>query len=307
MDADKPKGQPDSVRVLTKAMAVLELLAESEGPVPLNEISARLGLNKSTCHRILNTLVGGTFVERAAPGSYRLGIGVFRVGSAMARHLDVRERSLPAMEGLHRTTGETVFLCVPRDGEAVCVERLDGRYASTHFLRLGGALPLHIGAAPRVLLAALPDAEVDAYLARPLERNTPDTPATATELWPEITRIRAAGRAVSRDDVVPGVKAFGAPVRDHTGRVVAALSLSGMAAHIADEAETDVLDAVAAAADEASAAMGHRPAPDPHPLPRSPPSLPTHTDTRSRRFARGGPAWAAARCACAGGGGFGVT
>lgn len=252
------KGSSDSVRVLLKAMSVLELLAGDDEELGLGEISTRLGLNKSTCHRILNTLADGQFVERSGPGAYRLGIGVFRVGTAMAGRLGVRERSLPAMRALYDTTGETVFLCIPRGDEAVCVERLDGRYASTHFLRLGGALPLHIGAAPRVLLAALADEEIEAYLKRPLARNTPQTPTTRKELWAEVRRIRDEGRAISRDDVVTGVKAFGAPVRDHTGRVVAALSLSGMSAAIPGEKEENVLEQVAAAAAEASVAMGHR-------------------------------------------------
>jgi len=256
---EKPRGSSDSVRVLLKAMNVLELLAGEDEELGLGEISTRLGLNKSTCHRILNTLADGQFVERSGPGAYRLGIGVFRVGSAMAGRLGVRERSLPAMRGLYDATGETVFLCIPRGDEAVCVERLDGRYASTHFLRLGGALPLHIGAAPRVLLAALSDQEIEAYLKRPLARNTPATPTSRDDLWAEVGRIRTEGRAVSRDDVVVGVKAFGAPVRDHTGRVVAALSLSGMSATIPDDKEDEVLDQVAAAAAEASAAMGHQP------------------------------------------------
>lgn len=258
MTEEKRRGSSDSVRVLLKAMAVLEELAGADEELGLGEISTRLGLNKSTCHRILNTLADGQFVERSGPGAYRLGIGVFRVGTAMAGRLGVRERSLPAMRGLYEATGETVFLCIPRGDEAVCVERLDGRYASTHFLRLGGALPLHIGAAPRVLLSALADDEIEAYLERPLAANTPQTPTSRAELWTEVRRIRAEGRSISRDDVVVGVKAFGAPVRDHTGRVVAALSLSGMSAAIPDEEEERVLTAVARAADEASAAMGHR-------------------------------------------------
>lgn len=260
---DKPKGSSDSVRVLVKAMSVLDLLAEADDELGLGEISVRLGLNKSTCHRILNTLADGEFVERSGPGAYRLGIGVFRVGTAMARRIDVRERSLPAMQALYKATGETVFLCIPRAGDAVCVERLDGRYASTHFLRLGGALPLHIGAAPRVLLAALSDEEIRAYLAGPLPQNTPNTPVTEAELWKVIHDIRTDGSSISRDDVVVGVKAFGAPVHDHTGRVVAALSLSGMSAQIPDSEEQRVLAEVSDAARQASRAMGYR---EPTPL-----------------------------------------
>lgn len=247
----------DTVHVLAKAMAVLELLAEAE-ELSLSEISSRLDLNKSTCHRILSTLSGGDFVERSSPGVYRLGVGAFRVGSAMARRMEVRERSLPAMQELYKTTGETVFLCIARGCEAVCVERLDGRYASTHTLRLGGTLPLHVGAGPRVLLAARPDEEIEAYLDGPLERSTSATPIAPAAVWDDLRLIRREECAISRDDVELGVKAVGAPVRDHTGAVAAALSLSALSVHLLDDDEPRVVELVRSAAETASRALGYR-------------------------------------------------
>ena len=77
--AEKAGGEP--VRVLVKAMAVLDLLAEVD-EMGLGDIATRLELNKSTCHRILSTLAAGEFVERPAPGTYRLGIAAFRIGNA---------------------------------------------------------------------------------------------------------------------------------------------------------------------------------------------------------------------------------
>ncbi|OZM77502.1 IclR family transcriptional regulator [Pseudonocardia sp. MH-G8] len=256
--AERAAGTGEPVRVLVKAMAVLELLAEAPDELSLGDIAARLELNKSTCHRILTTLAAGDFVERPSPGTYRLGIGAFRVGSAMARRLTVRERALPAMRELYRHSGETVFLLVLRGDEAVCVERLDGRYASTHTLRVGGTLPLHLGAGPRLLLSALPDEQVEGYLAGPLQRRTSPTQATAEQLREEVRRIRADGYATSRDDVELGVKALSVPVRDHTGATVGALSLSGLTAHLPDSEQEHQLTLLRTAGDEASRALGLR-------------------------------------------------
>jgi len=256
--AEKAGSTGEPVRVLVKAMAVLELLAEAPDELSLGDIAHRLDLNKSTCHRILTTLAAGDFVERPSPGTYRLGIGAFRVGSAMARRLSVRERALPAMQELFRSTGETVFLLVLRGDEAVCVERLDGRYASTHTLRVGGTLPLHLGAGPRLLLSALPDQQVESYLAGPLQRRTSPTQATAEQLREDIQRIRKDGYATSRDDVELGVTALSMPVRDHTGATVAALSVSGLTAHLPDSEQEHHLQLLRAAAAEASRGMGLR-------------------------------------------------
>lgn len=256
--ADKAVSTGEPVRVLVKAMAVLELLAEAPDELGLGDIASRLDLNKSTCHRILTTLAAGDFVERPSPGTYRLGIGAFRVGSAMERRLSVRERALPAMRELYRRSGETVFLLVLRGDEAVCVERLDGRYASTHTLRIGGTLPLHLGAGPRLLLASLPDEQVEGYIGGPLQRRTSPTQVTSEQLRDEVARIRRDEYAASRDDVELGVTAVSVPIRDHTGAVVAALSLSGLTAHLPDSEKGQQLTMLHDAASEASRSLGLR-------------------------------------------------
>ena len=256
--ADKAGGTGEPVRVLVKAMAVLELLAEAPDALSLGDIATRLDLNKSTCHRILTTLAAGDFVERPSPGAYRLGIGAFRIGSAMARRLSVRERALPAMRELYRNTGETVFLLVLRGDEAVSIERLDGRYASTHTLRVGGTLPLHLGAGPRLLLASLPDERVESYLAGPLQHRTSPTQATADELRDEVRRIRRDEYSTSNDDVELGVKALSVAIRDHSGDVVAAVSISGLTAHLPDSEQEHHLALLRSAAQNASRALGLR-------------------------------------------------
>src|SRR5207244_10669190 len=87
------------------------------------------------------------------PGTYRLGWRLLRLGSAVIARLDERQAALPVMERIHERTGETVFLCVRRGDDAVCIERLDGLRVQSLMLRLGGSLPLHLGAGPRTLLA----------------------------------------------------------------------------------------------------------------------------------------------------------
>ncbi|MEU6262839.1 IclR family transcriptional regulator [Saccharopolyspora shandongensis] len=245
------------VRVLVKAMSVLELLAEAPDELSLGDIASRLDLNKSTCHRILTTLAAGDFVERPSAGSYRLGIGAFRIGSAMARRLSIRDRALPAMRDVYRKTGETVFLIVLRGDEAVCLDRLDGRYAATHTLRVGGTLPLYLGAGSRLLLAHLPESQFESYLAGPFQRRITSQPSEA-QLREQVAEIRRDGYSVSRDDVEDGVTALSVAVRDHLGNVTAALSLSGLSSHLPESERSIHLRHLQEAAAEASRAMGFR-------------------------------------------------
>jgi DNA-binding IclR family transcriptional regulator len=245
------------VRVLVKAMAVLDLLAVVPDGLSLGDIASRLDLNKSTCHRILTTLAAGDFVERPSPGSYRLGVGAFRIGSAMARRMSIRDRALPAIREVFRKTGETVFLTVVRGDDAVCLERLDGRYAATHTLRVGGTLPLHLGAGPHLLLAHLPEDQREAYLKGPFQRRAGRLPSEA-HLREQLDRIRRDGYSVSSDDVEEGVTALSVPVRDHLGDVIAALSISGLSSHLPESERSVHLRLLTEAAAEVSHAMGYR-------------------------------------------------
>ncbi len=248
----------EPVRVLVKAMAVLELLAQSDEPLSLAEVATTLDLNKSTCYRILDTLAAGEFAERPSSGFYRLGIGAFRIGNAMTHRMDVRDRALPSMRAFFKATGETIFLLVRRGPEAVCVERLDGRYAATHTLRIGGSLPLHTGAGPRLLLAVMEEADRKMYLDGPFAKSTGGSEEARRRLVDQLADIRSSGYAVSENDIEDGVRAISAPVYSLDGDVVAALSISGLTVHLPDAEIADVIRSLQSAAQEVSRALGYR-------------------------------------------------
>ena len=133
------------------------------------------------------------------------------------------------MKELHRATDQTVMLLVRRGQDAVCLERLDGRYVNLVIVEVGSTMPLHTGAAPRALLAFAPPDVVDAALDGPLGAYTERTVTDAAGVRRTLAEVREAGYVVSDEDVVPGVASLGAPLRDHGGEVVAAISIAGPA------------------------------------------------------------------------------
>jgi DNA-binding IclR family transcriptional regulator len=224
------------VAVLRKAGALLDSLADGE--LTVADLAARTGEPRSTVYRLV---AGLTELELVEPGSrkgtVRLGLKLLRLGGSVMAGFDERQLALPVMEQIHEATGETVFLCVRRGFEAVCIERIDGKRVQSLALRLGGALPLHAGAAPRVLLAYEPEELWERYLAAgPLEPLTPNTPTSAAELLPVLRAIREQAVSVSDQDVTLGIAAVGAPIFDFNGKVRAALSVSGIRAGILGEA-----------------------------------------------------------------------
>ncbi|HEY2140908.1 MAG TPA: IclR family transcriptional regulator [Solirubrobacteraceae bacterium] len=252
-------GRENSVQVIAKAAAILDALAENRETSAAG-LAARLGEPRSSVYRLLSSLQQLDMVDTGTKrGSYRLGLKLLRLGSAVQGRLDIRTAAMPTMERIHDETGETVFLCVRRGDDAVCVERLDGRRVTSLALRLGGALPLHAGAAPRSLLAFEPRARWNEFLAGgELERFSPVTPVTADELIPMLESIRRNGVSVSDEDVTPGIAAIGAPVFDHRGEVSAALSVSGMREAIMGERDGGtVRHLIVNGAAEVSRALGH--------------------------------------------------
>jgi DNA-binding IclR family transcriptional regulator len=245
------------VAVLSKATALLDHMA-AEGEVTPARLAELTGEPRSTVYRLLASLQQLELVEPGRrKGTYLLGLKLFRLGSTVVSRFDAREAAQPVMERIHEETGETVFLCIRRGFEAVCIERLDGRRVNLLALGLGGSLPLHAGAVARTLLAFEPPEFWEEYLAQwQPEALTSRMPATREALLEELRVTRERGYAISDEDVTPGVGAVGAPVFDHTGAVQAALSFGGMVEFVFADRERSIALALDGAA-EVSRTLGY--------------------------------------------------
>jgi len=256
------RGAPGSIAVLAKATSVLESLA-SHGEVSPARLAELIGEPRSTVYRLLFTLQQLGYIEPGGHrGTYRLTLKLFDLGSAVIARFDERSAALPVMQRLHDEIGETVFLCVRRGFQAVCIERINGARVMLLEMRLGGSLPLHMGAAPRCLIAFEPEGTWAEYLdAIVLEARTPFTLVTPEAIIGELRATRERGYSISEQDVTPGVVSVGAPIFDHAGRVCASLSVGGLREIISGDGSRAV-ELVIDAATEISHALGHRPAAD---------------------------------------------
>jgi DNA-binding IclR family transcriptional regulator len=247
------------VRSLAKAVLLLEALADEREATP-RRLAEALKEPRTTVYRLLTGLEALDMVEAGSQsGTWRLGWRLLRLGSAVIERLDERQAALPVMERIHRATEETVFLCVRRGDEAVCIERIDGLRVQSLALRLGGSLPLHAGAAPRTLLAWEPRSEWEAYLERTaqLNRYTDRTPVTRTALFAELEQTLADGYAVSDEDITPGIGSLGAPIFDYTGGIRAAISIGGTRQMLLEDMRDEAVRLLLEGAREVSTALGY--------------------------------------------------
>ncbi len=215
--------------LVRKVSDLLDHLAKGESSAA--DIADAIGEPRSSIYRLLASLQTAGLVEPGGRrGKYRLGFKLLSLATAVVAGFDERAFARPVMERIHDLTGETVFLCVPRQDEAVCIERIDGKRVQSLALQLGGSLPLHAGAASRTILAHRGEAEWDAYVERnaPLRRFTPSTPVERDDLRRVLAATRAGGLSISDQDVTVGVAALGVPIVDYRGRVRGALSISGV-------------------------------------------------------------------------------
>jgi len=247
-----------AVRVLERAAGILAVLQEHDGPVTLGTLAIEAGLSKPTTHRLVNSLLRLHLVEAGPlPASYQLGMWLFRLGASVQRRLDVRTRAVPHLAYLNHTTEETTYLCIREDLSVVCVERLEGKHVSSLLLKLGGSLPLGVGAASRVLLASLSDTELEVFLQGDRAPFTGHTLLSRQELLDDIARTRTNGYVISDEDVTAGVCAVGAPVFDTDGRVVAAVSISGVAPRFSEPRLTELVEMVKDSALAVSVDLGY--------------------------------------------------
>lgn len=252
-----PEQRLSPVQTLAKAATALDRVGKA-GELTATQLALDIGEPRSSVYRLLAGLSAAGLIEAGSTrGTFRLGMKLFELGSRVAQRFDERQLALPVMERIHHETDQTVFLCVRRHFEAVCIERLNGKQVQTLELLLGGTLPLHVGAGPQVLLAFEDEVFRENYLRdASLARFTAKTKTVARGIRTELEAIARRGYSVSDEDVTIGIAAIGAPIFDHTGRIRASLSLSGVRPAILGDSEHDIARLVVEGAAEISQLLG---------------------------------------------------
>jgi IclR family transcriptional regulator, acetate operon repressor len=212
-------------RVLSKFRAVLDCFLPDNKPMTLTEVAHATGLPLSTTQRLLRSLMAEEFVAKTDAG-YALGVGLIGWASAVRRGLSVIDAARPVMEALRDETGETVTLLVRNGLQRICVASVSSRHVISQRSEPGEVAPLQSGSPSKILLAWDPETTA-AVLQRGLVKLTADTITDPSALTSELARVREQGYAISVGENAEGVASVGAPVRDTSGKVTAALVLGG--------------------------------------------------------------------------------
>lgn len=218
-----------SVQSVDRALTLLDELTRAGGSLPLSELAARVGLNISTCHHLLATLVKWGYVARL-PGrrGYALGARVLHLGQAFMSQIDLPRRAHAHLDRINAATGETVHLAVLQGDSVVTLIKREARHAvRAESAAPGMAEAVHASATGKAMLAWLPENEIHRILKhRGMTKFTEATFTDADQLIEELRHVRRNGFAVDREECQPGVTSVAAVIRNHTGAVVGAIGAS---------------------------------------------------------------------------------
>jgi IclR family KDG regulon transcriptional repressor len=249
------------VRVLDRTISILSALADGK-PHTLTELSTAVAINSSTTFRILATLAYHNYVERDEQnGAYRLGLACLELARAYLEGNDMRRVALPELETLRDDTKETVHLAVLDGMEVVYLEKLHGLHAiGIMSSRVGGHAPAYCTGVGKVLLAAVdPELVWDFFEQTGLHRFTDATIQSVEQLLHHLEQVLRQGYAFDRGEHEAEVRCVAAPIFDISGKVVAAISVSGPASRMEPlEAQQELINRTQQTAQTISTRLGYR-------------------------------------------------
>ena len=248
------------IRTVKNAIQLLSYFDEHNPELGVNELTSKTNLHKSTVHRILMTLEKiGILEQNSKRGKYRLGLRLYELGNLAIHGFELNNVSQPYLKELMEKTGETVHLVIYDKGEAVYINKVESQQRMRMVSRIGSRLPLHCTGVGKVLLAYLEQSELKKVIRdQGLCRFTNNTIAHPKDLEKELEKIRKVGFAIDNEEIELGLKCVAAPVRDHEGKVIASISISGSSNRITKDKIPYLSKIVIETAEKISHRLGYR-------------------------------------------------
>ena len=245
---------------LTRALTLLEKLAESPAGINLTDLSQQLGMPPATVHRLLSTFEEGNFAEHdSESGLWFVGLKAFTVGNAFLERRDFVATAKPYMQDLVERCGETVNLGVIDNDDVVFISQVESQEMMRMIVTLGSRSPIHASGVGKAILASKSEQSVSHILQRKgLPRFTDHTIDKPSEFRAALEIVRKQGYALDDEEHAVGLRCVAASIFDEKSNALAAISLSGPKARIVDNRLHELGTAVRQTADEITAALGGR-------------------------------------------------
>lgn len=247
------------VKSVSRALDIIALVGMKKGGLGVTEIANQIDINKSSVFRTLSTLVQYGYIEQdRETGKYKLGYKFLDISSKLLDSIDIRAEAKPFLEELENKTNEVIHLVVYDQGEVVYIEKLEGTETLRTHSKVGKRAPMHCTSVGKAILAHLPENDVFSILNRKgMPYHTDHTITSIEAILQELKQIRQRGYALDLEENEYGITCIAAPVFDHLGKVVAAVSISGPTTRMTKERITQLGPIMIQTSQQLSARLGH--------------------------------------------------
>jgi len=247
------------VQSVSRALEILEMFQGGIESLGITEIAERLGISKAATYALVSTMVQKNFLRQDNNSRrYQLGFKVLQLGAMFINQSELGRAASPWAINLSERWGESVNISVLAADSALIVHRYEPKEPFLLYPQPGSTMPLYCTAAGKVLLAFSPADVRDAYLRQaPFPRRTPYTIYKKRDLARELKTITEQGYAEDHEETLVGVACIAAPIRDKSGTVIAALSLTGSRARMEEQGWEEIVKHVKTAAMQISSALGY--------------------------------------------------
>lgn len=255
--AARPAGDRHSIQSVDRALYLLETIAEAGGEATLTDLANRTGLNISTCHHLLATLIKRGFATKVTGRRlYALGARIMYLSHACLQ-VDLPRRAQPYLEAVNQATGETVHLGALQGDSVVTLAVREARHAvRVETGKIGKMEAPHATSMGKAILAWLPEDEMRRIVSHDMKRFTDKTITEVPELIESLRTVRRDGYAIDHEEYLPGVICIGAAIRDQAGTVIGGISASTPTMRATDEHIALIRDEITAATRALSTEFG---------------------------------------------------
>ena len=253
----KDREDEKQVSAVQRTVSILEALSKAES-LNLEMLAKATELPKATLLRFLSSLAALGYVFRDDNDLYHLTLKMFSIGSRSLSHIDLITTAKPFAKKLADELGETVHMGILQDDMAVYVLKEESIYTLRMYSQVGKAIPLYCTGIGKIFLSEMSGKELSSYLdTHQLKPFTPKSIKTEEDMRKELIAIKERGWAMDDEEHEMNIKCIAAPVKDYTGKTVAAISASWPIFRFNEEHKEDLAAKVTNVTKELSGILGY--------------------------------------------------
>jgi len=231
------------VPAIDKCFAILELLAQSNEPMGISDISVKLDLNKSTVFNIGHTLVDLNLLEIQRDGKFVFGTQFYILANMAGKRSALIQTAHPYLEMINEKTKLSAFMGLRSDRQSILIDKVDSAYGIKVSSEIGLRMPNLAGAGIKAMLSLLSDEEIDEILSRTeLRKYTPFSIIDRAVYKEEVLEVRKHGIAYDREEYIEGMVAFAIPIKTNGRGIQAAIWAAGLAHQVPDSSIPEVTE-----------------------------------------------------------------